>query len=215
MDGAIDNSLGRRGITYVCHMTSCLRLPSIFQHGALFSTEQRRARGIPDSVDPHYWGSPDKEEAFSRVVVCSFLPAWWMCGRHDDELAILLIDAVSVCTTDGALFIPGNSAYNDFPAAEVLTWTGLDSLDACFANPDSYVAGFSEIFVPDTVPWTHFRGIVFPDAEARQYWIERLRTEWHEADRPPPPPERLFVATKSYRGFRFPPNYTPERRIRE
>lgn len=78
---AIRQSLSRRGIRHVCHMTPCDRLPGIFRHAALLSLEERRRRGL-ESVDnqgDHYWGSPDKREALAGFVVSAFMPPWWMC----------------------------------------------------------------------------------------------------------------------------------------
>lgn len=216
MTDPISLSLRRRGITHVCHMTPCDRLPSIFRHAALLSLTERRSRGLPDppETEAHYWGSADKQEAFADYVLCSFLPPWWMCRRHDEELAIVVLDAVSVCTASGTRFCPINSAYSDHAADEVKQFGGVDAFDACFQNPNSYQAGDAEIFAVSQVPLVAFRGLVFCDNEARDYWLPLIRAALSAVPDGTPAPPRIEVAVRSGLRFRFPGDFSPKRRIR-
>jgi hypothetical protein len=197
-------------------MTPCDCLPDIFRHVALLSLNERRAHGMadPSEVDAHYWGSADKREAFADFVICSFLPPWWMCRRHDEELAIIALDAVAVCTTPGALFCPINSAYSNHPADEIKQRRGVDAFDMCFQNPDSYQAGDAEIFVPVRVPLVAFRALVFCDDEARNHWLPLIRAALNEVPANTPGPDKIEVAVRSGLRFRFPGDFAPTRRIR-
>src|SRR5262245_28849137 len=125
-------SLRRRRITRVCHMTSCDRLPGIFAYGGLLSYRERRALGIAEPDRPHYWGSRGKQDELEDYVICSFMPPWWMCRGHDEELAIILLDAETVCTRADARFCPVNSAKSDYSAADIRNRAGLGAFDDCF-----------------------------------------------------------------------------------
>jgi hypothetical protein len=196
-------------------MTPCDRLPSIVASGSLLSLASRRARGIAEPQNPHYWGSPGKEEELSRFVVCSFMAPWWMCRARQEELAIILLDAEEVCCGDGVVFCPANSAHNEYPADDIKTRSGVDHFDACFQNPDTYQAANSEIFVPDGVPVSTFRALVFCDDEARDYWLPKIQ-QAAEAANPTPdfPDQPISVATKALQGFRFPGDWVATNRIR-
>lgn len=197
-------------------MTPCDRLPAIFRSAALLSLSERRSAGMadPSEADAHYWGSADKREAFAGFVICSFLPPWWMCRRHDEELAIIVLDAIEVCTTPGAVFCPINSAYSDHPADQIKLRLGVDAFDACFQNPDSYQAGDAEILVPSRVPLLAFRALVFSDDEARDYWLPLVQLALSDAPDSTPAPQRIEVAVRSGLRFRFPGDFAPTRRIR-
>lgn len=179
------------------------------------SLAARRARGIAEPQNPHYWGSPGKEEELADFVICSFMPPWWMCRARQEELAIILMDAEDVCCRDGVVFCPTNSAYNEYPADEIKTRSGLGHFDACFQNPDTYQAATSEIFVPNEVPVSTFRALVFCDDQARDHWLPRIQEAADSANPSPVFPDKpIDVATKAFRGFRFPGDWAPTNRIR-
>jgi hypothetical protein len=195
-------------------MTACDRLPSIVKHGAILSGARREADGIPESEEPHYWGTDEKREAFFTFVICSFMPPWWMCKKHREELAIIVLDAEAVCCRDDVLFCPANSALSAYPVSEILTREGVDSFDDCFPNPDTYQASDSEIFVPDEVPLKDFRAIVFCDEQAREHWLPRMSEAWHRATpKPVAPPAKIKTEARGIPGFYFPGNWTPEVRL--
>jgi len=198
-------------------MTSCHRLPGIVASGGIMSFQHRRQLGVEEDASPHYWGSADKKDALSGYVVCAFMTPWWMCRKRDEELAILLLDAEAVCTKPGVCFCPTNSAFNLYPAAMIVQRTGAVALDECFENETTYQAGSSEVFVPDVVPLSDFRGIVCCDREAGEYWIEQLNAAYDELPEPRPTlPEGgpIPVASRGREGFYFPGDFTPRRRIR-
>ena len=87
----IADSLRRRRILYVCHMTPCHRLPSIFASGGLLSLAARRKRDVPEPERPHDWGGKGKREALAGYVVCGFETPKWMCRKHPEELAVILL----------------------------------------------------------------------------------------------------------------------------
>lgn len=212
----IVQSLRRRGVRHVCHMTPCDRLPSIFQHRGLLSRWERQHCGIADPPDDagHFWGSPDKQDALAGFVICSFMAPWWMCKKRDEELAIIVLDAEQICLTGGACFCPVNSAFNEYPAATIQTLTGIDAFDACFQNPDTYQAGSAEVFVPNLVPLSAFRGIVFCDVEAKSHWVPQLREALGSLPDSSFPSQPIGVGERRWMGFSFPGNYAAARRIR-
>ncbi len=217
-DGSkIRESLRRRRVELVSHTTPCDRLPGIFRHGGLFSWNQRQLRGVPEPEAPHGWGTSGKKEALADHVICSFMPPWWMCRAHEEELAIVLLDAEVVCCQAGVAFCPHNSAYNLFPAEDIPGWLGIGYFDACFMNPDTYLAGDSEILVPGLVPLVDFRGIVFCDREAYEYWGNQINEAYVAATPQAPLPAQ---GLQSYAGrtpdfrFRFPGDWSPTRRLR-
>lgn len=196
----IEESLHRRRIQYVCHMTPCHRLPDIINAGGLLSLNARRSRGINELDTPHYWGSPGKEEELADYVVCAFMPPWGMIKDHKEELAIILLDAVKVCCKKDVVFCPTNSAYNDYSADMIKSRSGIYHFDACFQNPDTYMAGDSEILIPHKIPIDHFRYLTFCDEPAMLYWTDKL--------------PGLSIPTTNNHRFRFPPNWAPTDRIR-
>lgn len=157
----IEESLHRRDIKYVCHMTPCHRLPDIINAGGLLSLNARRSHGIQELDTPHYWGSPGKSEELADYVVCAFMPPWGMIKDHREELAIILLDAVTVCCKKDVVFCPTNSARNDFDADMIKTRSSIQYFDACFQNPTTYWAGDSEILVPRQIPLDYFRCLTF------------------------------------------------------
>ncbi len=199
--------LRRRGILYVCHMTPCDRLPSIFASGGLLSRDARRERGVAEPSRPHDWGE-GKREALARYAVCAFETPKWMCNKHPEEMALILLDARSVCCGEGVLFCPGNSADDKFPVDDILGMTGAEHFDACFKTSDNHPKPFSEILVPGLIPVDYFRGLVFCDQQAMNYWMPRIEEHL------PEPPLPLTVTSRVLWNFRFPLNWHPAERVR-
>ena len=170
----IEESLNRRNIQYVCHMTPCHRLPDIINEGGLLSLNERRNRGIKELDSPHYWGAVGKAEELADYVVCAFMPPWGMIQSHKEELAIILLDAVQVCCKKDVVFCPTNSARNNYTADRIKSRSGIQHFDACFQNPHTYWANDSEIFVPHQIPLDNFRYLTFCDEDAKLYWTSEL-----------------------------------------
>ena len=198
--------LRQRGILYVCHMTPCDRLPSIFASGGLLSLAARRERGVAEPSCPHDWGE-GKREALARYAVCAFETPKWMCNKHPEEMALILLDARLVCG-EGVLFCPGNSADEKFPVDDILGMTGAEHCDACFKTSDNHPKSFSEILVPGRIPIDYFRGLVFCDQQAMDYWMPRIE------GRLPEPPLPLTVTSRVLWGFYFPVDWHPAERVR-
>lgn len=197
--------LRRRRILYVCHMTPCDRLPSIFASGGLLSLAARRERDVAEPSRPHDWGE-GKREALARYAVCAFETPKWMCNKHPEEMALVLLDARLVCCGEGVLFCPGNSADEKYPVDDILGMTGAEHFDACFRSPDNKEAKFSEILVPGLIPVDYFRGLVFCDQQAMNHWMTKI-----EKLLPDPPPT---VTSRVLWDFGFPLNWHPVERVR-
>lgn len=215
MDEAIQQSLQRRRVEALCHLTPCRRLPAIFEHGGLLPFEERRRRGIEEVDMPHYWGA-GKKEALANFVVCGFMLPWGMCRDKEEEMVVVVLDAVEVCTRGGVLFCPINSARSEVDVNELIGQTGVEHLDNCFVNPDSWQAFHSEVFVPGIVPLTSFRQLRFCDREAADYWPERINRAYVDADALSElPQDPIGVAAGDSSRIRFPPEWEPTRRVRD
>ncbi|HEV3164122.1 MAG TPA: hypothetical protein VGZ22_08825 [Isosphaeraceae bacterium] len=204
---AIRQTLREHGIELVCHMTPFHKLPSIFGRGAILSSAARRAARIADEPGGHYWGSADKKEALKDFVVCSVQPPWSMCRNHDEEMAMVLLNAAEVCSMAGACFCPGNTAYSAFTATDIRAMNGPAALEQCL---DPVAINFAEILVYERIPMDRYEVIAFCDDTARRYWSRRLRSVTRpglgRSEGPDP--------VDDYLRFRFPPDWKPTRRIR-
>lgn len=206
----IATGLRRRGILYVCHMTPCDRLPSIFSAGGLLSLAARRERGVAEPPRPHDWGE-GKREALARYAICAFKMPKWMLQKHPEEMALILLDARPVCCGEGVLFCPGNSAAEKFPVDEILGMTGMERFDDCFKTPEddpkpNDPKPFSEILVPGRIPVDIFRGLIFCDQEALDFWQPVVNEVF--------PSPSITVTTRGLWGFGFPLNWHPAERVR-
>ncbi len=215
---AITASLRRRGISRVCHITPCHRLPDVLWNGGLLSFKERQARGIAEDEQPHYWGPPGRKEALGDYVLCSFMPSWGLVQGHTDELAIIILDADSVCCRPSVLFCPTNTARSRYSDADILAMSGIDAFDASFPNPNTYQAGDSEILVPNGVPLVDFRGMVFWDQDSLDYWRQKLRSAFAPTNPKPTIPAARIIGSADgvggLWGFRFPGNWRPMKRQR-
>jgi ssDNA thymidine ADP-ribosyltransferase, DarT len=199
----------------ICHVTPCHRLPSIFAQGGLLSYNERQAREIEEDAAAHYWGREGRKEALGDYVICSFMPSWGLMRGHDDDLVIIILDALSICCRPGVLFCPTNSARSMYTEEEILAMRGLDAFDACFQNPDTYQAGESEVLVPQIVPLTDLRGLVFWDEGARSHWRDEVTKALNAANPPPALPPKPIPSSAAGAagmwGFRFPGQWRPAR----
>jgi hypothetical protein len=213
---AILASLRRRGIKRICHMTPCDRLPDIFRYGGLLSLSERRARGIVEPDHPHYWGAPGKQEELREWVISSFMSPWWMCLAHDEELAMILIDADTVCADANARFCPINSAKSDYSAGEIQARAGIEAFDDCFENDATYQAKNAEVFMRRMVPLAAFRELVMCDKAASDHWLPRVNDAFRAANPQPEVPRKgVTVVLGGTAYHRFPGTYAPRRRIRD
>ena len=163
----ISEALLTNDVSYVCHLTPCEQLPSIFRHGGLLSLIERRRRGIAEPSAQHYWGDDAKREQLADFVVCSFRPSWGMVRRHTHDLAIVVLDAALVCCTPKTCFLTTNSARASVTAQWVRQQTGVYSLLGCLAG---WPTDDAEILVPSRVGVSSFRGLVFSYGALSRWW---------------------------------------------
>jgi hypothetical protein len=131
--------------------------------------------------------------------------------KPDEEYAIILLDARSVCCLRGVRFCPGNSAFSIYSVGYILSCLGPTAFDNCFPNPDTYQAGFSEIFVPDSVPISLFREIIIANAGSSQYWRQKIVDAYNAASEPWPLPAEPIMMQGPTERFYFPGDYRPKR----
>lgn len=78
------------------------------------------------------------------------------------------------------------------------------------------MAGDAEVFVPGQISLADFRGLIYCDAEASDYWLPLVREAVQEAPEGfEAPPGPIQVGIRSVMRFRFPGDFTPSRRIRQ
>lgn len=127
----------------------------------------------------------------------------------------MVFRAEPVCSQEGTLFCPTNSARSGNTDDAILSMFDIDAFDACFPNALTRLAyPKAEILVRDALSLVHAESIVFCDEEARDYWLPKLR----QAEIPPEVRSQmrtLTVTVRQFDGFGFPNDYVIERRVRE
>jgi hypothetical protein len=198
-------------------MTPCDRLPDIFRYGGLLSLTERTARGIAEPAQPHYWGAVGKKKNLADYVISSFLPPWWMCQRHDEELAMILLDAESLCAHPEARFCPVNSAKSDYNSVAIRTRNGVAAFDDCFENETTYQARNAEVFMYGQILLADFRELIICDRQAADCWGPKINEAFRNANPKPPPPDKMSktIIIGGTARHRFPGNYSPQRRLRD
>ena len=204
-------ALRRHGLRTVCHMTPCHKLPSIFLHRGILSYRERRRRGLQEEPDSHYWGAEGKKEALEDFVICAFQTPWGMLKDHVEEMALILLDAEAVCSIPGVCFSPVNTAENVLTPSEVKARMGADALEACFPKRNYPDAGTTEILIPEQIPIRMYYALAMCDDIARDYWVPKL-VRLTDDDRHAVAAHRPKPGLQ--RGFGFPPEWNPSRRIR-
>lgn len=181
----------------------------------MLSLSERKRQEIAEPAHHHYWGAPTRKDELAEYVCCAFMPPWGMCQEHREEFALLVLEAEAVCTQEGTLFCPTNSAKSQYSVEDIRSMSKIEGLDACFPNSETYQAyPEAEVLVWGTVPLFRLLGIVFCDQVAHDYWMPRLR----EAEIPDTVRSRMrrpVIKVRQFDGFRFPHNYVVEKRVRE
>lgn len=155
--------LARRGVRSVFHWTPLRNLGSVLERG-LLSREGLARRRIP--IVPHGYGSIEKEEALRDHVCVSLEPKPWMMHQWSETPIVLEIDPASLLA-EGTLFVPGNSASRVFEAKDLLTMSGLSSIERLFRTGS--VTPQAEAWIRPAVPRIAIRGIHVPDASVAQF----------------------------------------------
>jgi hypothetical protein len=172
----------------LCHLTTAARLPDIAASAGLLSPLARN-----ETSDR--WGA--NSDIGDGLVCCAFRPHWGVL-RHfsTEESAILIFDAASLAALPGARLSPHNTA-----AREARSYLldddedAMSTLERCRADK-----GSAELLVPESVPLSSLRFIIFCDATARDaWWPATLRALGREA-----PPDRKACVDGDLGGFRFP-----------
>jgi hypothetical protein len=155
--------LARRGVGLVYHWTLAAQIPSILEYG-LLCPRILQEWGI--AHEAHGYGAAGKDVQFAGYVCLSFLPHWGMMSRASGPVAIIEMTS-AVLMVDGTFYCPGNTARNDYDFDEVSTWTGEEHLEALFEDPTSYRVKDiqAEVWVPERIPVSAFRRVLFRSAE--------------------------------------------------
>jgi ssDNA thymidine ADP-ribosyltransferase, DarT len=161
------------GTRSLWHYTLAANLPGVLREGAVYSRAELQRRGIAVNSE-HYYGDPEKERLLSEYVSCATMPPWGMMGDEIAELAILEIDP-GVVTTPGTCFCPGWSPLASFAAAEIITWTDAEHVEALYSGEGYQTVRGAEIFVPTEIRIARVREIVFYDRAGADRALPGLR----------------------------------------
>lgn len=204
--------LWARNIKLVCHATPCQNLPSIFESGGIHPFAERQRRGIAEAPSPHNWGRLKKVE-LAAYVICAFKAPRWMANAHDEDMAIILLDAGNVCARRGVCFCPINTASARVTAERIELMTGCEAMDRCLGpRGDVFMENGAEILVPGSVPTRDFRSILVFDEETRQRWQPALTAAIPQYGEARPPRRATTLKLRHSRQFAFPKGYTARRR---
>lgn len=198
LPGEVIASLRATGPKCLCHITTAARLPDIAASGGLLS-----ARARNETSDR--WGA--NSEICDRLVCCGFRPHWGVLRHFGiEESAILVFDAASLAGLPGARLSPVNTASR--AARPYLLEDDdepLTTLKRCRSDK-----GSAELLVPESVPLSSLRFVIFCDAIARDaWWPATMRALGAEV-----PSDLKALVDGQLGGFRFPPDLTVTNRVR-
>lgn len=152
--------LREHNIRYLTHITPATCLPDIAASGGLHSGADREARTRTSSAGHN--------SAVYFYTCCSFLPAWALCDNAQGaELAMLVLDAASVCVSDRVRFLPYNSASSKAQALlEPGPVHGEHELRRSLKAPREV----AEVLAMDAIPLSAFKAVLYPDATTMEAW---------------------------------------------
>lgn len=168
----IQQSLERRGISSIYHYTRIENLPSIFRHGGVLCSAERRRLGIMTvGGDWQRWGSRDRFQEMEEYVACSLEPPYGMLEKDLDAgytLALCDIKA-GLISRGGTLFCPAWSSYREFNLEGLMERSTAEHFDGMFPNPSSSEPKFygAEILVKVSIPLLEIQRVYFTDKELR------------------------------------------------
>lgn len=131
---AIHQSIERRRISWVWHLTRLAQLPDIFSVGALLSRAEMDRLGI--SYGMSGWGNDAKDEELKDFICCSVVCPWGMSKEEPETKALIPLDP-RVMLRDGVLFCGMWSSFGEVSLSELLNNCTVEAFDLMFENIQS------------------------------------------------------------------------------
>lgn len=147
------------GTKAVWHYTRSRALPSIYEHGFVYSRAELERLGI-SYESTHYYGAGRHEEVLGRYVSGGPMPPWGMMQHETEEVALLRLHP-AVMAISGTCFCPGWSPRGNFDPDKIVTWTGAEHLEELYAGNGPMMINPCEFFVPEKIPVAAIQGVVF------------------------------------------------------
>lgn len=168
----LSDVLREHDILYLTHITPATCLPDIAASGGLHSGADRESRTRTSSAG--------NNSAVYFYTCCSFLPAWALCDNAQGaELAMLVLDAASVCISDRVRFLPYNSASSK---AQALLEPGPVHGEHELRRSLSAPREVAEVLAMDPIPLSSFKAVLYPDAPTLEAWHPLFRDTAQRSD---------------------------------
>jgi hypothetical protein len=169
---SIQQSVQRRGISRVWHLTRVTQLKNIFGRGALLSRAEMDRLGIPYGMSG--WGNDAKAEELKDYICCSIICPWGMSKEEPETKALISLDPM-VLLREGSLFCGTWSSFGDISIKSLLGNCTIEAFDLMFENTTSPFPAPSpgEFLVPNCIPVSEFHPrIYFYDEQVKQQAIQ-------------------------------------------
>lgn len=164
---AIQQSITRRRISAVWHLTRLSQLPGIFQAGALLSRAEMDVLGV--SYGMSGWGSDAKARELENFICCSVVCPWGM-SKDDPQTKALIQLTPKILLREGVLFCGSWSSFGQISSPSILSNCTADAFDQMFNNMTSPFPAPppGEFLVPKCIPLSEFKPrLCFYDDETK------------------------------------------------
>lgn len=168
----IQQSIRRRGISRVWHLSRVTQLKDILSTGALLSRAEMDRLGILYGMSG--WGSDAKAEELKDFICCSIVFPWGMSKEEPETKALVPLDPV-VLLREGTLFCGTWSSFNEVSLVDLLGNCTVEAFDLMFeSETSSFPAPLpGEFLMPKCIPISEFDSrIYFYNDEAKQQAIQ-------------------------------------------
>ena len=197
LDPEVVEVLRRHGTSEVWHYTTSGALVSVVEQGGLYARAELKRRGI-SFASTHYYGTERHEAVLGEYVSCAGLPPWGMMQGESEEVAVIELDP-RVLAIPNSCFCPGWSPRGQFDPDEIVTWTGAEGLEEVYIGQGPQWVKDCEMFVPNHIPLSSVRNIVFFDEECRDRALPGLSEAVREQRAQGNDPGKLTVGINPYK----------------
>jgi len=168
----IKQSVQRRGISRVWHLSRVSQLRDIFGAGALLSRAEMDRLGIVYGMSG--WGNDAKAEELKDYICCSVVCPWGMSKEEPETKALISLDP-KVLLREGLLFCGTWSSFGDVSIDNLRGNCTVEAFDLMFENATSSFPAPppGEFLVPKCIPVSEFHPrIYFYDEQVKEQAIQ-------------------------------------------
>ena len=199
---AIRESVQRRRIRQIVHLTRLGHLTDIFRVGGLLSRQQLDTLGIGYQMSG--WGSDQKAEEMTDYICCSVVSPWGM-SSHEPETKALITLHPKLLWRAGTLFSGKWSSHSDVSLSTLLQDQTVASFDFMFDNETTNFPSPppGEVLIPDRILVDDFLPRVFLfDEDAKERAINASKNVLFNDGFTPIDRFQFLVAPNLFRGNR-------------